>query len=327
MNQHDVNPILRDDQQLLFDLAAHRPSRSNTTIVWLADGLPIATTAPGLRERLRHRYWCYEIDMAQHTHRYEFGLPSAEEAFRFRVTMYLTWAVHDPANVARFGIRDVHMIIWPFVGQRLRALSRRFGIEDSALAEAEINNDLKAAPFNLDSGIVICSCSVHLRLDDRATQHLAARAEARRAREREVAEHDLQLLREQHEDTEARLRHQLEQQNAAHQLALKRQRIDFYHQALEHEGVSFFVLQLIEHPEDIAAAMAMLEQRNDDVFSKAREVIKDLSGRDMYNPADLDPIREKALLRLWNVLDTGETLSLRQGGDGDEGNPPYPPGK
>jgi hypothetical protein len=50
-------------------------------------------------------------------------------------------------------------------------------------------------------------------------------------------------------------------------------------------------------------------------------------GRDMYNPADLDPIREKALLRLWNVLDTGETLSLRQSGDGDEGSPPLPPGK
>ncbi|GLH96782.1 hypothetical protein Pa4123_20560 [Phytohabitans aurantiacus] len=78
--------------------------------------------------------------------------------------------------------------------------------------------------------------------------------------------------------------------------------MDFYVKALERDGVGFVILQLIEHPEDISAVISMLERRNDNSFEKARKVISDLMGADLYNPADLDPIRDHALRRLWEAL-------------------------
>jgi thioredoxin-like negative regulator of GroEL len=313
MKQPDLNPILSDDEVALLDFRADRPRWGNTTVVCLAAGVPASgATAPGMRERWRRPYRRYEIDVAHHPIQYSVALPAAEEAFRFRAIMYMTWAVHDPVCVARLNVRDAKAVFWPFLGQRLRMLSRRFSIEDSALAEAEINNDLKAAPFNLEAGISVAACAVHLGLDERAEAHLAGRTEARRTRERELADHDLRLLRERHEADQAELHHRLEQLEAEHHLELKKQRVEFYHHALQQDRIGILVLQLIEHPEDISTVVALLDQRHDNSFRKAREVINDLLKADMYNPADLDDIREKTLRRLWEALDTGDTQPSRR---------------
>jgi hypothetical protein len=313
MQRSETNPILRDDELVLLDFRAHHPSRGNTAVICLADGERFRGVAvPGMRERLHRPYRRYEIDLARHSVRYDFSLPASEEAFRFQTVMYLTWSVHDPVRIARLGVRDAKADFWPFLGRRLRTLSRRFSIEDSALAEAELNNDLKAAPFILDSGIAVLACSVHIGLDDRARDHVAARTEHRWTRERELAEHELRLLRDQHAAEMAELRHRIERQTEAHQLELKRLRMGFYREALDHGGVGYVILQLIEHPEDITGVVAMLEKRDDDSYRKAREVIKELNGTELYNQADLDPIRQQALRRLCELLGPGVSGS---GGD------------
>lgn len=303
MQRSDTNPILRDDELMLLDFRAHRPSRGNTAVICLAEGSATrGSTVPPIRERLQRPYRRYEIDLAQHSARYDYELPARGEAFRFRAVIYVTWAVHDPVRIARLGVRDARAVFWPFLGRRLRSLSRQFWVEESALAEEELNNDMKAAPFLLDSGIVISACSVHLGLDDRAREPIAARTEHRWSREREETAHELRLLRDQHAAAVAELRHQIEQREEAHHLELKRLRMEFYREALDQGDLGHVILRLVAHPEDIAGVVAMLEKRDDDLYRRALDLVKDLNGAELFNQADLDPIRQKVLRRLSDLL-------------------------
>src|SRR4051794_32553779 len=85
-----------------------------SVFVAVADGPDEAAvgtrTAPKLRERLRRRYWQYELDLTHHPVALRLELPAKEEAFVFSATVTLLWAVQNPIEVALLGVRDLKPI-------------------------------------------------------------------------------------------------------------------------------------------------------------------------------------------------------------------------
>jgi hypothetical protein len=320
-DRDSFNPILNEAPLPLFDFGGPGGhSRGHTALVYLTDLAAIDPAAalrrrmPALRERLRHQFWRYEVDVAHHPTYVSLELPAQEEAFSFTAKVCFTWTVSDAAAVARYGIRDTKAIIWPFLDQTLRSVSRHFGIERCGEAEGEMNDRLKKEAGDLDYGIRLSSCAVDLFLDAAAQQHLAKRYDARRSQERAVEEHTLHVLREEHARKEGELRGKLEVAAARHQreleaaamthdLDLKEQRRTFYRKAVDGGSFGFLVLQLIENPSDIKAVVDMLHTSKDVYYERARTVIKDLLDNELVDAADVDPLREHAIGQLRAALD------------------------
>lgn len=317
MPTSDNDPIVRDDPISFLDWGTtSRPVRGNTTIVFVGtDGLP-RRDKPSLGERLAGTLRCFEIDTALHAQSIRWYPPASEEAFRFDGLLQIEWRVHDPEAVCIRGIRDARSIFAPFLDQRLRQISRRFSIEECAAAEAEMNVDLKAAPFQLDQGIEIAACAVALRPDERAEEHLAGQVAVRRDGNRATAEHDLTVLRDRYATDEARLHHALEEMRAAaehrlaktkeqhaaeleslkqelaqraaeHEIRLKHGQMDFYRMALEDQHLGVLLLHLMQHPNDVSEIGRMMRERSTYAFS-----LIDILNKHQGELSDLDPLRQ-----------------------------------
>ncbi|MFI5496338.1 hypothetical protein [Actinoplanes sp. NPDC051859] len=343
MNQREsFDPILSESPMSVFDLpGASGRSSGHTALVFLPDVAARVPTGvlidevPTFMQRLQRRFWRYEVDLAHRTTWVTLDLPAAEEAFSFTAKVCFTWTVADPAAVVRFGIRDTKAIIWRYLDQLLRGVSRQYGIEDSGPAEEEMNRRLQKEPGDLDYGLRLSMITVNLHLDAAAQQHLASRVESRRATELARDEHELHVLREQHTLAEARMRGQLERAQAQHErdmesvrsrhlaelelanakhsrivdelltskdLALKKQRLTFYRNALEGNSSDVLVLQLIEHPEDIGAVVEMLNSGTEISYDRSRKIMQDLLQQEMVHAADVESLRQNVVEQLSSAL-------------------------
>jgi hypothetical protein len=328
MNPREVlNPIVHESAAPWFSIGDSPASSSgHTAVVYLAalDAVdaPAARLGrlPAIRERLRRLYWRYEVDTAHHWTSLSLRLPTAEEAFSFKVWVSLTWNVRDPVAVAEAGVQDVKPIIWGFIDQQLRGISRRHSIEQAGLAEQEMTDFLERKLGDIDYGLRLALVSVNVRLDEAAERYLVTRVESRRARALAQDDHGLESLRREYAAEQARREGDLEREQVAHaaqiermradedrrlavmatehELALKRQRVDFYRSALRGGGYGVLVLHLIEHPHDVQTVVAMLHQGRNEEYEQARTVIQNLIDKDLMNAADAEPMRELAIDRL-----------------------------
>src|SRR5262249_22884243 len=146
-------------------------------------------------------------------------------------------------------------------------------------------------------------CSVRLDLDDAAQAYLTSLAATRRATEQAKREHDLQVLRERQAAATPPGRQDTERAAADHDMLLKRQRKSIYQEALDEGTDPFLVLQLIEHPEDIKYVLGMLQDRQNEVYRKAREVFGDLSTSKLVIQPDVELLGTHVMNRLIQVLD------------------------
>jgi len=333
MNQRDVlNPIVGEFAVPLFsigDLGGSRTGR--TAVVFLPspnseDAVPAQVgQPPAIRQRLRQPYWRYEVDTAHHWTSLSLGLPAREEAFSFKVWVSLTWRVHDPVAIARTGIRDVKPIIWGFLDQQLRGISRQYSIEQAGLAEENMADFLERKLGDIDYGLRLALVSVNVRLDEAAEKYLATRVESRRAETLAEDDHNLETLRGKYAAEQARHVGDLEREQLAHakqiaemradqertlaqmaadhDLSLKQQRVDFYRSALRGGGYDVLVLHLIEHPQDVQAVIRMLNEGCRDEYDRARAVVENLILNNMMNAADAESMREHAIHRLRTAFD------------------------
>ncbi|GAA2591644.1 hypothetical protein GCM10010435_82950 [Winogradskya consettensis] len=325
MKQNEIlNPIVQEATVPVLSLAPQvdRPS-GHTSVVYLAapdpgfrEPMPLARP-PRLRELLRRTHWRYEVDTAHHWTSLSLALPAREEAFRFQAWVSLTWHVQDPVTVALRRMTDVRPMIWGFLDQQLRAISRRYGIEDSGLAEEEMSVFLEHKLGDTDYGIRLGLVSVNVRPDEAAVNHLVTRLESKRAKALAEDEHALETARQKYAAELAELSGELEQAQVAHaahiedlrsqqdrklaavtadhDLALRRQRVDFYRNALQSGGHDVLVLHLSEHPEDVQTVVKMLQAGRKEEYERAQQLLQKLLDNNLINAADAEPIREHAM--------------------------------
>ncbi|QFZ19843.1 hypothetical protein [Saccharothrix syringae] len=125
-------------------------TRSGCCLTYPADGQP--TTGELVWKRVRT---VYEVDLGTYVSHLEEELPSRGDTVFFRSAIDLVWNVTDPAQVVRSGVSDVCGKVSPPMLARLRAVTRRFGIHESDLAEGEANRELADGVLGADLGLSV----------------------------------------------------------------------------------------------------------------------------------------------------------------------------
>jgi hypothetical protein len=314
-SQEVIDPIVGEFALPLFAVGApaRRPA-GHTTRVHLgrsAAGHPDLRVgaAPLLADRAKRRYWCYEVDTATHATSLRLSLPAAEEPFSFTALVSLTWTVSDPASVVLSGIRDFRPIIWGFLDQLLRGISRQHGIETAGSAEQDMADCLERKIGDIGHGLRLGLLSVNVWCDEAAGRHLAARVDSERASELALLQGAMQRGQEEQRILIERARtehdHKLQVMAADHELALKKQRVAFYRTAVAEGGYNVVMLHLLENPNDIKTVVDMLHAGQKDEYERARQILQDLLTNNLINQADAEPMREYAISRLQSAFDIG----------------------
>lgn len=316
MNRREaVDPIVGESALPVFMIGPPvGRSAGHTALVYLsrsASGQPTTTVndRPRWRERIKRRHWCYEVDTAMHATSLSLTLPAAEETFVFTARINFTWSVADPAAIVLSGIRDFRPIIWGFLDNLLRGVSRQHGIETSGSAEQAMTDCLEKKIRDIGQGLRLHVLSVNVRCDEAAERHMAARVDSERSKELALLRGALERGQEEHknllERTRAEHDHQLEKMSTDRELALKEQRVGFYRTAVAEGGYSVVMLHLLDHPGDIKTVVDMLQAGRKDEYERARQILQDLLTNNLINQADAEPMREYAISRLQSAFDIG----------------------
>jgi hypothetical protein len=341
-NTQQFDPIVSVALMPVFGgIAAAASPDTHTASVFVAvnEGADEAATgggiAPTLRDRLRRRYWRYEMDLTHHPVVLRFSLPAKEEAFAFTATVTLLWAVQNPVEVALLGVRDLKPVLWTFLDQTLRGVSRNFSIEEVRHAEAEMRLTLEKQSGEVGFGLRLPMVAVSLRLDEDTERYLSQRVQSGRQGNLAVDRHDLARKEAEHEKQQANWRnhleqaqaqwrgeleqaqarhrreldaeqarhtHEIERLNSEHETALKEQRLSFYGNALNGGNHDIMMLQLMENPSDIGAVLRLFEAGDAKHYERSREILDKMLQNQLANASDVDGLIHHTIDQLRSAL-------------------------
>jgi uncharacterized protein YegL len=137
----------------------------------------------------------YDVDVSDHRRTVELRstpLPSRGDYYFFIATVDVAFRVHDPAEVVRRNVRDALRVVYGFLANRFRVVTRNFDIEQSTQAEEAIRQAF-AGDVQLPEGITIFEVSPRLLPDDAANRYLQQKAEAARSLETNQAQHSVNV--------------------------------------------------------------------------------------------------------------------------------------
>ncbi|WP_413757838.1 hypothetical protein [Streptomyces sp. MMBL 11-3] len=226
----------------------------------------------------------YVVDTGVHHEAVEFILPAKEEAFSFRATLELSWQIQDPDEAVKTRIPDAQSVYRPYLQHQLRRISRNHGVENSADAEHEINDEFATGPRLLGQGLFLLNSIATLSLDSEARHHIAERTKAKwndetirrnhtsklEHTDRQVseakAEHDIAQLRAGHE-------RERRQQEEEHRLALQKLRLEHYDEVLQNERWGLIKLRLDSNPDDVDGVINLIMQQKQVDYEGARGIL------------------------------------------------------
>lgn len=253
-----IDPVLTVRPISRFDYTARRPvSAIDHALVFATVGGAYDAYMPPHRpsrtDAATRRYTSvYEVDMGSHPVQLELELPSDDDAFSFSATADLTWRVSDPIAYVAGGERDVPTRLTRELHQFARPVSRRFSIEDSRDAEAEVQYAVERGVFADGIGLAV-TCVVRLRLDDDAIAHRRRKRALRYEADMLDPEHEYRLR-------QAEQLHELEVLRQTQSQELMAQKIAFYQYHLQHGGVAQWAFHLAAHPEDTRMVINALQK-------------------------------------------------------------------
>ncbi|QIY97670.1 PE-PGRS family protein [Streptomyces sp. S1D4-11] len=253
-----IDPVLTVRPISRFDYTARRPvSAIDHALVFATVGGAYDAYMPPHRpsrtDAATRRYTSvYEVDMGSHPVQLELELPSDDDAFSFSATADLTWRVSDPIAYVAGGERDVPTRLTREIHQFARPVSRRFSIEDSREAEAEVQYAIESGVFADGIGLTV-TCAVRLRLDDDAIAHRRRKRALRYEADMLDPEHEYRLR-------QAQQLHELEVLRQHQSQELMAQKIAFYQYHLQHGGVAQWAFHLAAHPEDTRMVINALKK-------------------------------------------------------------------
>ncbi|WP_405880330.1 PE-PGRS family protein [Streptomyces sp. NBC_01384] len=266
-----IDPVLTVRPISRFDYTARRPvSAIDHALVFATVGGDyhkyIPPHRPSRTDAATRRYTSvYEVDMGSHPVQLELELPSDDDAFAFGATADLTWRVSDPIAYVVGGERDVPTRLTRELHQLARPVSRRFSIEDSRDAEAEVQDAVEKGVFAAGIGLAV-TCVVRLRLDDDAIAHRRRQRALRYETDMLDPEHAYRLH-------QAQQMHELEVLRQTQSQELMAQKIAFYQYHLQHGGVAQWAFHLATHPEDTRMVINALQKDQLSVIESQLELI------------------------------------------------------
>lgn len=258
--------------------------------------------------------WRYEIDISVH-HRtaqvQSTPLPSWGDVYFFQTTITVDFQVTDPKMVIRHNVDDALPLVYGYVLELSRRITRTHAIEDAQGAEAQIDQQFRTYHL-LPQGIAILRCKVSLSPDNDARAYLRQVAEASRGEIVGSAQHQPNMNATQRagevEALEQRLRLERE---LAEQRAMGSEPLN---------ARSLIMLHLRRFPGDTRAAyellaaaeQAAIEQR-DKNDQRWLNLIQFMSDRDLIQPVDMERFRTEGLTRLQVATATSFAATMQPG--------------
>ncbi|MDT7846820.1 hypothetical protein [Streptomyces justiciae] len=286
-----IDPVLTVKPISRFDYTARRQVTAiDHALVFATAGgaydVYVPPHRPSRTDAATRRYTSvYEVDMGSHPVRLDLQLPSDDDAFAFGATADLTWRVHDPEAFVRSGERDVPTRLTRELQQFARPVSRGYSIEDSATAEAAVQQALSVGSFAAGIGLTV-TCVLRLSLDDEAIAHRRRQRALRYETDMLDPEHAYRMrVAQQSFELEALQQRQQQQ--------LVAEKIHFYQYWLQHGGVGAWALHLAAHPEDTQLVINNIHQ---DQLTFIKTQLELISGDDLedYQKAEsLKQIRQE----------------------------------
>jgi uncharacterized protein YegL len=284
-----------------------QPSSPSVAVVY-ADAFGNLTSLQDWRPLSRSQQWMsklttrYEVDLSDHrrTARLESSpLPSRGDAYFFQSTVDVGFRVADPATVVRRNVTDALTVVYGYLTDEFRPVTRRYEIQDADRAEAEINQ-MFWQPRRLEEGIEIYLCRTRLLPDPAAQGHLRALQEAQRAGTLGAAQHEVAVVGSFQGQQLADMAQQ------ARLAAEARER-----QALAGEPVDVRSLlreHLARHPDQTEYAVELLERHEQALLAKqdiddnrSIELIRYMMDQELIQAADVEALRSQVLGRVQHI--------------------------
>lgn len=282
------NPILEQSDFFKLKLFASRPSlepgialvlsRESGEIVTLLKGqrITIADVALGKYK------WYYKIDIALHTFNFKADIPCRKGAFDFKADVQLNYQVHEPEEIVKHQIKDIHEFIQPEIISRMRKISRNFESHESEAAEMEINSQFEK---NLMiNGILINRIIVNLDLEDSSRQYVRTKEDFERQKDLQKAEGELVIVRDDLD------------------VERKRKKMEFYSPLIREGQWQLLALHLTEHPEDVTTITQMLSRQHQDEMQNQLVLLKVMLEEDAIEGFQLEDVRKRVLHKLVDNL-------------------------
>ncbi|WP_405423496.1 hypothetical protein [Streptomyces erythrochromogenes] len=310
------DPVVTVRQLGRLGLPGGPPTRIDHALVYTTRRGGFETYLPPDRPRRTPRRYTavYEVDMGVHPVRTCVRLPSSDDAHEFDVDVELEWQVADPARFVRSGHRDVPRLLFGELDQAARPVSRRFPMDASAAAEAEVLAVVQQGkPLGEDAGLRVL-WTIRLRRDEDSIAH----ARRIQAIEHATAEEVLTHQAGARADLEKARRTQAQQQQSLELQEYEALRIDFYREYLTRGGTDAWAMHLARHPEDSAKALNSLREDQRERLQAQMHLIKEMLTKAGTEPFELEGPRRLAIDAFHTVL------SQHVPGDQDPGEPEVP---
>jgi hypothetical protein len=210
-------------------------------------------------------------------------LPSQEEAFFFLASMRVAWQVSDPIAAVRARLTGPQHAIKLHLEHRLREITRKFDVENSAAAERQVNSEYGEREIPVSEAIVVKRCSVVLTLNKLAGEHIAKRVTAVFERESIVMAQVTERHSHQLELQRAEFRQQLAEMQQRHELDMKQQRMRVYADALRADNLNVLALRLSDNSEDVNEVINLIMDQRKLEYDSAKAVLDSLLNANLLN--------------------------------------------
>ncbi|MFI5543069.1 hypothetical protein ACIA6E_04780 [Streptomyces sp. NPDC051815] len=303
------DPVVTVRQLGRLGLPGGPPCRIDHALVYTTRRGGFETYLPPDRPRRTPRRYTavYEVDMGVHPVRTGVRLPSSDDAHEFDVRVELEWQVTDPARFVRSGHRDVPRLLLGELEQAARPVSRRFPMDASAAAEAEVLAMVQEGkPLGEEAGLRVM-WTIRLRRDEDSIAH----ARRLQAIEHATAEEVLTQQGGARADQEVARRAKAQQQQSLELQEYEALRIDFYREYLTRGGIDAWAMHLVRHPEDSAKALNSLREDQRDRLRAQMELIKEMLTKAGTEPFELEGPRRLAIDAFHAVF--GQHVPVDQG--------------
>jgi uncharacterized protein YegL len=249
------------------------------------------------REQLTSRFRTrYDVDMSDHRRRAQLRtipLPSRGDYYFFIAELEVGFRVHDPMEIVRRNITDAMTVVYSHLASEFRRITRKYDIEESDRAEAEIAHRFDVDDI-LTDGIQIFSVVPRLLPDDRAMRYLQEKKEAERRVLTDLAQHRAKLL-------EAHQRGELEQLNREFEREQAQKEMERMGDR-ELDAVEVVRRHLARHPDDTEKALELLNQHHkvwltqQDLYNqRTTEFFESLAARNLVQAADVEALLPRLL--------------------------------
>jgi hypothetical protein len=246
----------------------------------------------------------YTVDISEKNFQIKVDLPCKGDAFEFHAVADVTCSVANPIAMVERKIRDIREVLKPQILETMRRISRRYEVEQSAEAETQIAEEVRAESVNYDPALTINSFVVELHLEDKAREHIQSITEIQREHDRRLAQIKLDKVREEKEAELQRQRNQLEaeleQQRSKFEMEQMQTRMDFYGPLIQGGQWNLLAMQLAKHPEDIESVARTLREQQRAEMSNQLEALRMLLEEDVIEAFQMEEASKRVLRRFVN---------------------------